>query len=408
MSKKLIALLLAALLVVGMLAGCASQEQTAEEPSTVEDTQTVEPETAEDPEETAEPEQTEEPDVSEEDLGVIETLYSPNFSIERLGDGIKRVIDGEGRELILVPRELEEVPAEYAGGIVIRTPVQNAVFLSSTQVCAFRTMNDPAIIACIGGVTASADSWSDIPGIQEAMEAGDILYVGGDGMGDPDYELIQSLEPDVVFVYTGNYPQSSQIAKLEELGINYAVDNEYMEGNYMARMEWMRFLMTFFNADDAIDEIMLAAQAAIDEVKSQIEGLEQPKVAVFSAHSGTIYGTSDDSWVGTMLADMGGVNVFSGVTESTLTAEAAFEYIHDADIIIYTSTVSYCNGLAGIEEAFPLITECKAYENGAVYQYTDIFWHGIDQTDIMAGDLAAVIYPDVFADRALSYYVLAE
>lgn len=222
-------------------------------------------------------------------------------------DGIKKVIDGEGRELILVPKEMEEVPAEYTDSIVIRTPVENAVFLSSTQVCTFRAVDDSTIIEAIAGVSGGVDEWAGIPAIKEGLENGSIVDIGGASMGEPDYELIQSLNPDIVFLYTGSNPQTNQIAKFEELGINYAVDNEYMESNYLARMEWMRFILTFFNADEQVNEVMNNAQKVVDEVKSKIEGLEKPKVAVFSVYDGAVYGTSDNSWVGTMLSDMGGI-----------------------------------------------------------------------------------------------------
>lgn len=382
MKRKLLALLLSCVLVAAVFSGCTQNTST--------------------------PDGSIESGTTNSETVSVENLYDPNFSIELLEDGIKRVIDGEGRELILIDKDVEEVPAEYADSIVIRTPVENAVFLSSTQVCTFRTVDDDAIIEAIAGVSGGADEWEGIPAIKEGLENGSIVDIGGASMGEPDYELIQSLNPDIVFVYTGSYPQTDQIAKFEELGINYAVDNEYMETNYLARMEWMRFILTFFNADEQVNEVMNNAQKVVDEVKSKIEGLENPKVAIFSVYDGYVYGTSDDSWVGTMLSDMGGVNAFSGMSESTLTMEAAFECIQDADVIVYTSTPSYCNGMEGVMEAFPQLSECKAYENDRVYQYGDSFWIGIDQSEIMAADLAAVIYPDTFADRTLTYYVKLE
>lgn len=382
MKRKLLALLLSCVLVAAVFSGCTQNTST--------------------------PDGSIESGTANSETVSVENLYDPNFSIELLEDGIKRVIDGEGRELILIDKDVEEVPAEYADSIVIRTPVENAVFLSSTQVCTFRTVDDDAIIEAIAGVSGGADEWEGIPAIKEGLENGSIVDIGGASMGEPDYELIQSLNPDIVFVYTGSYPQTDQIAKFEELGINYAVDNEYMETNYLARMEWMRFILTFFNADEQVNEVMNNAQKVVDEVKSKIEGLENPKVAIFSVYDGYVYGTSDDSWVGTMLSDMGGVNAFSGMSESTLTMEAAFECIQDADVIVYTSTPSYCNGMEGVMEAFPQLSECKAYENDRVYQYGDSFWIGIDQSEIMAADLAAVIYPDTFADRTLTYYVKLE
>ncbi len=393
MKRKLLALLMSCVLAATAFSGCTQNTQNQSNSDTPIETETT---------------TSEESKSNESSAAFVENLYDPNFSIELLEDGIKKVIDGEGRELILVPKEMEEVPAEYTDSIVIRTPVENAVFLSSTQVCTFRAVDDSAIIEAIAGVSGGVDEWAGIPAIKEGLENGSIVDIGGASMGEPDYELIQSLNPDIVFLYTGSNPQTNQIAKFEELGINYAVDNEYMESNYLARMEWMRFILTFFNADEQVNEVMNNAQKVVDEVKSKIEGLEKPKVAVFSVYDGAVYGTSDNSWVGTMLSDMGGINAFSGMPEGTLTMEAAFECIQDADVIIYTSTPAYCNGMEGVMEAFPQLSECKAYENDRVYQYGESFWIGIDQSEIMAADLAAAIYPDTFADRTLTYYVKLE
>ena len=388
MKHKLLALLLSCILAAGVFSGCGASQDAPEvqtPPSAAGTSQE-----------------------SHSAVESVNTLYDPNFSIEMLEDGIKLVTDGEGRELLLVPKELPEVPAEYADRLVVRTPVERAVFLSSTQACTFRTVDDAEIVQAVAGVLGDASQWEGIPAIQQGLQNGSIIDVGNATMGEPDYELIQSLEPDIVFLYTGSNPQGNQIAKFEELGIPYAVDNEYMESNYMAQMEWMRFILTFFDADEQIDQVMNHAKAVVDEVKSKIEGMEKPKVALFNVYDGTVYGTSDRSWAGTMLADMGGVNVFSGMPEGALTMEAAFDCIQDADVIIYTITPSYCNGVQGILETFPQLTECKAYQNDRLYQYLDCFWIGIDQTEVVAADMAAALYPQVFADRALTYYVKLE
>lgn len=399
MNRKTLSSLLAAAMLLTALSACAKTEQatTAAAPA---------------PETTAS--ETEAPAVSETENAetaepeVVENLYSENFKIERLSDGIKRVTDGDGRELILVPRE-QEVPAEYSESVVVRTPVNNAVFLSSTQVCTFRAVDDSEIVSRIGAVCGGADAWTDIPAVAEGLTSGDIIDVTGDsGTGEPDYEKIAALEPDIVFVYNGEYGQQAQMQKFDELGINYAVDNEYLESNYLARMEWMRFILTFFNADEAVEEVMSNAQKTVDEAKAAVSDNEPKTIAVFNVFDGTVYATSPDGWFGTMIADMNGSNVFADMPSNSLTLEAAFDIIRSADVIVYSSTPSWCPGMDAVKEAFPQITECKAYENDNVYQYAELYWLGIDQSDIMAADIAEVMYPEAFEGRQLSYFIKLE
>ncbi len=407
MNRKTLSALLAAALLITSLSACNSTEQTTADTTAAAETTTeaVDTATAED---TAAGSGNSEETTPAAEPETVQNMYSDGFKIELLSGGIKRVTDADSRELILVPRE-QEVPAEYSESIVVRTPVNNAVFLSSTQVCTFRAVDDAEVVSSIGGVCGGAESWTDIPAVAEGITNGDIIDVTGDAStGEPDYEKIAELSPDIVFVYSGEYGQQSQMAKLDELGINYAVDNEYLESDYMARMEWMRFILTFFNADDAVDEVMKNAQKNVDEAKAAIADSEPKTIAVFNVYDGTVYGTSSEGWFGTMLTDMNGVNVFADMPSTMLTMEAAFEAISTADVIVYSSTPSWCPGMDAVIAAFPQLTECKAYENNNVYQYTDLYWMGIDQSDIMAADIAAVMYPEAFEGRSLSYFVKLE
>lgn len=399
MKHKMLALLLAAVMVLGLLAGCGAEKpaETTAAPTVAATTGAVTE---------AATEATTEAPAEDAQSQLVETLYNPAFSIEKLENGIKKVIDGDKRELILVPKTLEEVPEEYKDSVVIRTPVERAVFMSDTQVCSFRDV-DQTIIDSIAGTSGTKENFVGFTGLQKAFDEGKIVSVGG-GMGDPDYELLQSLDPDIVFVYSGEFGQSTIMDKLNELGINYAVDNEYMETDYMARMEWCRFLLTFFDADEAVNAKMQEAQKTIDTVKKAIEGLEKPKVAIFSVYDGQVNGTKNDSWLGTMLADMGGVNAFADVPAGPLTLEAAYDVVQDADVIIYSSTPTYCAGMPAVLENFPLLADCEAYNNGRVYQYSNSFWVSIDQTHIMAKDLASMIYPDAVENDSLSYFVKLE
>lgn len=170
-------------------------------------------------------------------------------------------------------------------------------------------------------------------------------------------------------------------------------------------MEWMKFVLSFYNAEDDAIKYMSNTKKTVDNIKEKLEGVEGKKVAIFSMFDGLGYATNDNSWVGSIIKEMGGINVFSDVNEDTITAEGLFSRVQDADVIIYSAIPEYCDGLTAIEEVFPQIKECEAYKNNAVYQFSDLYWLAIDQTDIIASDLASIINPDIFKDRELTYYI---
>ena len=118
MMKKFVSLLAGAALFAACMTGCSGGSTDSSSQESVEKT-------------TAATEAME----SINDTSGVTVDYSSNFSIEYLEDGIKKVIDGDGRELILVPKSLGEIPEKYANSTVITTPVQNAIYMSSTQIC---------------------------------------------------------------------------------------------------------------------------------------------------------------------------------------------------------------------------------------------------------------------------------
>ena len=89
MKRKLLALLMSCVLAATAFSGCTQNTQNQSNSDTPIETETT---------------TSEESKSNESSATFVENLYDPNFSIELLEDGIKKVIDGEGRELILVPK----------------------------------------------------------------------------------------------------------------------------------------------------------------------------------------------------------------------------------------------------------------------------------------------------------------
>ncbi len=384
MKKNFLALLLAAMTATFVFTACGKAEEKENDETQPTQEQTID----------------ENDDLQDEFIPTVD--YSQNFSIETISNGIKKVVDGEGRELILIDKSIETIPDEYSTSTVIRTPISKAIMLSDTNVCSLRAAGDDSIFDSVVGLSTDKDMWY-VDEVKTRMENGSIAYVGG-SMTDPDYELITSLSPDLVFVYTGEFGQQAIIEKLEELDINYAVNNDYWENDYLSRTEWLKFVLTFFNQDENADAYMKNVISDFETISEKVADLEKKEAAIFNIYEGSVYGTSSGTWSGKLLESVGGINAFAEDGFDTLSVEALFDRVIDSDVIVYSLTESWCPGIDSILEQFPLLTDCEAYKNDNIYVYSDSYWQSNDEIHILGKELASLLNPDLKEDLGVGEY----
>ena len=84
-----------------------------------------------------------------------------------------------------------------------------------TQVGFLRAFDDDTLFDSIVGVRQAAEDW-DFDAMKSRMESGTIVDIGSNTTSETsyDYEIIQSLEPNLVFTSTG---MSTEQQKLMEM-----------------------------------------------------------------------------------------------------------------------------------------------------------------------------------------------
>ncbi|MCL1912411.1 MAG: hypothetical protein FWG10_00665 [Eubacteriaceae bacterium] len=106
------------------------------------------------------------------------------------------------------------------------------------------------------------------------MASGKIKYVGN--QNSPDYELVQEIDTEIAFVYTGPSGQTDLVNMLVQLGIPVAVDNEYMEETRMGRMEWTKFLAVFFGYEEEAVSYVEGQLERLAQMEALVAGLDKP------------------------------------------------------------------------------------------------------------------------------------
>ncbi|MGO1043510.1 ABC transporter substrate-binding protein [Clostridioides difficile] len=329
----------------------------------------------------------------------LELKYASGFSVETLEDGIKKVIDGDNRELILIPKKIK-IPEKYKNANIVRTPVDNVLIVSTTQACSLRTIGE---LDSIKAVTTEEQYWT-IKEIKNLMKDGKIHYVGSNLA--PDYEKIVDLNPDLTIVSSGlSEADTKFIDKLKELGINYVVDNEYKEQNPFGRMEWTSLIAAFYDKENIATSELDKTVQKIEEVSKKIKNKSKPKVVWASVYEGNAYIAPKNSYVDNMINMAGGINACASIdsNEGRVSIEQLHEVAKDADIFVYSSSSDYAPNLESIKSSAPVLADLDVVKKGNLWVFAPDYYQSVDKTDELIVDLVEMFHPGTTGEKIKHY-----
>lgn len=338
--------------------------------------------------------------------GSVRLEYAKGFKIENVAGGCRKVTDGEGRALLLVPQG-KQVPTEYKNLPTIYTPVKRVVIVSTTEAAFLRPLDE---LGSIIGVTVDKKQWYIDP-VKAGLASGKIQMVGGGaGMGPLAYGKIVALKPDMVFMSTGTSGDVQTLKKLEELKIPVAVDNSWLENDPLGRLEWIKFIAAFYGKEQQADQFfgqVVQKTASITEKVAKEK--DKPKVLWGMIYQGKAYVPGGDSYAAKMIALAGGDYLFKnikGTASVPITLEEYYAKGKEADVYISSTMPDYgVTSIAEITKQSQVLAGLPTIRQGKVWCYQPWYYQSLDKTDEMIGDLAAIFHPALFAGRQLKEFM---
>lgn len=329
--------------------------------------------------------------------------YTRHFKIEDVGNRCKRITDGEGNQLLLVPRGMNP-PKGFHHLRIIYTPVQRALFASMTQVCLLRPFHNPKIWASVAGVTSPFEEWY-IPEIRRGLKNGSIQYVG-DGY-EPDFEMIQALQPEIAFTYGGPNGQFNLMKKLSELKIPYAVDNEYLETDPLGQLEWIKFIAAFYDQGPAAEEYFRQSERRIMDTAQKLQRKIRPKIAWGMIYNGKVYVPAGDSYVAKIIELAGGDYLFKQLARgnTALSIETFYAQSKNADIMINSSYAPVVPSVKAMLSQAPILEDLNAVRRGHVWSMQPWYNQMVDQNDQILFDLGSMFHPEVIKNRRIENFL---
>lgn len=313
-------------------------------------------------------------DTIESDLeitGSMELKYAEQFSVDYCKNGCSIVTVSDDKYLI-VPENVS-VPDNTNDMKVIKQPVKN-IYVAATS--AMDLFDGIGKLDDVKMISTAAQGWS-LPNIYEAVDSGEIEYIGK--YSSPDYEALISGNCGLAVESTMIYHTPEVKEQIESFNIPVIVERSSYETHPLGRMEWIKLYGLLTGDYESAEKVFNEKTEAFDTLSEEdIPESEKKTAAFFYITSNGYYSIrKPGDYVSKMIELAGGHYIFTAddlnvddnaLSTMNIQAESFYDIAHDADILIYNSTIDgeidTIDQLLGKSD---ILADFKAVKNGDVW-----------------------------------------
>jgi iron complex transport system substrate-binding protein len=308
---------------------------------------------------------------------------------------------------LFISRDGENVPESFDGQ-ELKANANRIVCMSSTHVAMLDAVNTTQRVVGVSGIDYISNKYV----VSHKDSLGD---VGFDG--NINYELLVSLEPDLVLLFGVNGASTMEV-KLKELGISFVYIGEYLEESPLGKAEWLVAISELIGKRTEGEKFFSAIPQRYNTLKEKVAAAasSKPKVMLNVPYGDSWFMPSTTSYVAQLISDAGGDYLYKKNTSNSslpIDLEEAYLLTSQADLWLNVGVVST---LKELKSMYPKFTDIRCVENGAVYNSTkrvntaggNDFWEsGVVNPDLILRDLIKIFHPELIPED-FYYYIKIE
>ncbi|MCM1504324.1 MAG: ABC transporter substrate-binding protein [Muribaculum sp.] len=308
---------------------------------------------------------------------------------------------------LFIARNGETAPEGFSGQI-LNGDAKRIVAMSSTHVAMLDAVGAVDRVVGVSGLDYIAN-----PHIATNRDSiGDVGYEG-----NIDYELLLSLNPDLVLLY-GINGASPMEKKLKEFGIPFMYVGDYVEESPLGKAEWTVALSECIGRRSTGETVFNGIVDRYSDVKSKVKSFlstnsrPRPKVMLNTPYGDSWFMPSVKSYAIRLITDAGGDYVYTkntGNSSKPVDLEEAYRLTSEADVWLNVGSAS---SLDELKAACPKFTDTRCFIDGNVYNNTlkttpaggnDYFESAIVKPDLLLRDLVKIFHPELIEDDFVYY-----
>ncbi len=304
---------------------------------------------------------------------------------------------------MFISRNGETVPEGFDGQ-VLEGEARRIAAMSSTHIALLDAIGEAGRAVGVSGLDYISN-----PDIQARRDhIGDVGYEG-----NINYELLLSLDPDLVLLYGVN-GASAMESKLKELGIPFLYIGDYVEESPLGKAEWMVVLAEVIGNRAKGEKVFADIPVRYNALKQQVAdaALDAPSVMLNTPYGDSWFMPSTASYAVRLITDAGGDYIYrknTGNSSTPIDLEEAYLLASEADRWL---NVGMASTLDELKAACPKFADTRCFQNGQVYNNNartnaaggnDYWESAVVNPDLLLRDLVKIFHPELVEEDFVYY-----
>lgn len=304
---------------------------------------------------------------------------------------------------LFIARDGETAPEGFDGQ-VLEGDADRIVAMSSTHIAMLDAIGEVDRVVGVSGIDYISN-----PDIQARCDRiGDVGYEG-----NINYELLLSLDPDLVLLYGVN-GASGMEPKLRELGIPFMYVGDYLEESPLGKAEWMVALSEVVGCRSEGEKVFAEIPVRYNALKQRVaeNALDAPSVMLNMPYGDSWFMPSAGSYAVRLIEDAGGDYIYkknTGNASTPVDMEEAYLLASAADLWL---NVGMASTLGEVKAACPKFADTRCFRNGYVYNNNartnaaggnDYFESGVVHPELVLRDLIKIFHPELVEEDFVYY-----
>lgn len=340
----------------------------------------------------------------------VELEYAKSFRVWEQEEGTYINVNGEGSPdqgytYLLIKRDTE-LPPGISINQAIEVPVKNLVVTSTSHIAFLDLLRSTNHLVGFPNTHYVSSTHA-----RSRIEKGLIKDVGtSNGI---NIESLIELQPELVVHYTSGV-DDSDLGLLDQSGIPYVINLDFLEESPLGRAEWIKFMGLLVGKEDLADSIFQSIKMKYLALTNRTDTLlNRPTVFSGVLYGDTWFAPGARSFVASFIRDAGGDYTWddhrsSGSVE--LSFEAVLSRNTNSDFWIGAGGFTSKASLYAADNRYSIF---QAFQSGQMYNYHgrigatggfEYLEQGGARPDIVLADFIKILHPEIISSHQLYFF----